>query len=419
LACETLATLSPDSIITEGLVSDLGSDDPQRLKSAMDLMRRMAYTNVPLSPVVQRVCGFLRPGDLALQAEAAGLLADLAYAPANRDVALDALADASIGPGLLGRLAASTLDRLKADSAPRPSTTSLAVQALRASAENATVRAMRSEGVSGGVLVPAADAHVVAVQTASRVVSDSLDGAYDRRRQARLLDSLYQTRAFAARPGLVEALVRSDGLTVVCHGSAIEALGIATELAALAARLPGYSLKLGLSTGPVMLRRDVHGQIVVAGEGVSTAHIVAKHGDAGHVLASEYLVKRLTDDERRRFDLVDLGQRKYTDFMHVYNVSDLLGAYGRAEVPDGLVDYRRKLTRGQSARRRRRSVAVVIAAVVVLAGATYGRWRPVACERFGERLLASLHLADRRYDPCSGTAGPSRQPKPARLRHGR
>jgi hypothetical protein len=346
-------------------------------------------------------------------------LADFAYTPSNSVVAMDALADASVGPGILGRLTLSTLERLKLDSAPRPSTTSLAVQALRASGANATVRAKRNDGLAGGVVVPATDAHVVAVQTVSRAVSDSLDGAYERRRQARLLDCLYQTSAFAARPGFVEALVRLDGLTVVCHGSAIEALGIATELAAMAARLPGYSLKLGLSTGPVMLRRDVHGQIIVAGEGVSTAHIVAKHGDAGHVLASEYLVKRLTDDERRKFDLVDLGQRKYTDFMHVYNVSDLLGAYGRSEVPDGLVDYRRKLIRGQSARRRRHGVAVAIAVMVVLAGATYGRWRPVACEVVGGRLLSYLHLSGTRHDPCVGSAGSSRQAKPARPRHGR
>jgi hypothetical protein len=342
----------------------------------------------------------LGQGDLALQTETIGLLADLAYSPSNRAAALHALSAASSGGGLLGDLASSTIERLESDSTPWVSMTSVTLEALRSSAAG-TVRTKKGDGSSGAVLVPARECSVLAVQAANRVVTDSMDGAYDRRRQAKLLECLYQSRALKSRQGLAEALLRPDGLTVICHGPAIHAVNLAVEFAAAVARLPGYCVRFGLSIGPVTLRRDVHGQIVVTGDGVSTAHIVAKHGDAGHVLASQYLVDKLTETDRRRLGLVDLGQRKYTDFMHVYNVTDLLGEYGRSEVPQGLIAHSRKMTRGTSVRRRRYAVALVLAAMVALAVAGYAVWRPDMCAEPGRRLLKLLRVSGTRNDPCT------------------
>jgi TolB-like protein/class 3 adenylate cyclase/Tfp pilus assembly protein PilF len=192
-----------------------------------------------------------------------------------------------------------------------------------------------------------------------------------------------------------EQLVRlptGDGMALVFRHSAEEPARCALEIAEALRKHPEIPVRMGIHSGPVSEVTDVSGRTNLAGAGINMAQRVMDCGAAGHILLSQHVAEDLTEYERWRPFLHDIGTFEVKHGARV-SVVNLYGDHvGNATLP-------KKFQALKKHRERVRWAAITAAlfalAAIVAGIAVFSRYRVGSTMAAPEKSIAVLPFENR------------------------
>src|SRR5213596_2944897 len=119
-----------------------------------------------------------------------------------------------------------------------------------------------------------------------------------------------------------------DGMALVFYTSPEAPAQCAIEISRVLKEHPRLQLRMGIHSGPVSGVVDVNGRANLAGAGINIAQQAMDCGDAGHILLSKHVAEDLSEYERWRPLLHELGpcEVKHGSRVDITNLySDELG----------------------------------------------------------------------------------------------
>ncbi len=133
-----------------------------------------------------------------------------------------------------------------------------------------------------------------------------------------------------------------DGVALVFFGSYMSPVQCALEISRSLRECPDIGLRMGIYSGPVVVRKDVSKQKDVTGDGINMAQRVMDTGDGGHILLSKTVADYLMPSGNWSERLHDLGEVlvKHKRVVHLYNLYD--DEVGNARLPAKLIKLRRR-----------------------------------------------------------------------------
>lgn len=174
------------------------------------------------------------------------------------------------------------------------------------------------------------------------------------------------TREFQHAQARKQLISRStgDGMALVFFGDYESPVQCAVEISRALLAYPEIGLRMGVSSGPVVLRKDITKQKDVTGDGINMAQRVMDYGDGGHILLSKTVADYLKPSEKWAGSLHDLGEVevKHKARVHLFNLYN--DEFGNRHLP-------RKLIERRHGRMLKVAAAALIALVVVAALAYY------------------------------------------------
>jgi class 3 adenylate cyclase len=145
-----------------------------------------------------------------------------------------------------------------------------------------------------------------------------------------------------------------DGMALVFFGDPEAPVRCALEISVALREFPEIKLRMGINSGPVNKVVDVNEKVNVAGAGINMAQRIMDCGDTGHILLSKRVADDLTQWNRWRGKLRDLGevQVKHGVLIHIFNL--YTGEIGNPAVPEKC-----------GKKRHRYSLTLAIAAILI------------------------------------------------------
>ena len=113
-----------------------------------------------------------------------------------------------------------------------------------------------------------------------------------------------------------------DGMALVFREDPAAPARCALAVAGALLKYPELQLRMGISSGPVYLRKDINGNPNTTGAGINYAQRVMDCGDAGHILVSDNTAKDLLNFKAWKDGLHELGTFtvKHGQTLHLYNL---------------------------------------------------------------------------------------------------
>lgn len=156
-----------------------------------------------------------------------------------------------------------------------------------------------------------------------------------------------------------------DGMALVFFDSHESPVQCAVEISRALKAYPEIGVRMGVFSGPVVLRKDITKQKDVTGDGINMAQRVMDFGDGGHILLSKHVADYLMPSAHWANSLHDLGEVevKHKARVHIYNLYN--DEVGNARLPARLIKRRhgRYLKAG--------AAAALLALVLVAAAGLY------------------------------------------------
>jgi TolB-like protein/class 3 adenylate cyclase/Tfp pilus assembly protein PilF len=156
-----------------------------------------------------------------------------------------------------------------------------------------------------------------------------------------------------------------DGMALVFFGDYTAPAQCALEVSRALKAHPEIGVRMGVFSGPVVVRKDVSKQKDVTGDGINIAQRVMDFGDAGHILFSKTIADYLRPSDDWNGNLHDLGEVKvkHDVIVHLFNYYD--GEVGNPNPTERSLQVRRKQLAKVAA------AATLVALVLVAALAFY------------------------------------------------
>jgi TolB-like protein/Flp pilus assembly protein TadD len=167
-----------------------------------------------------------------------------------------------------------------------------------------------------------------------------------------------------------EQLVRlptGDGMALVFRHSAEEPARCALEIAEALRKHPELPVRMGIHSGPVSGVVDVNQRANLAGAGINIAQRAMDCGDAGHILLSKHVAEDLSEYDRGRPFLHELGTCEVKHGVRIDIINLYSNEVGNAELAKKFQLLKR--------RRTQRRLAACIALIGALAIVWVGRDR--------------------------------------------
>ena len=143
----------------------------------------------------------------------------------------------------------------------------------------------------------------------------------------------------ARTSGDVISLWTGDGMALAFFGELTDPVLCAREIVLGLKPGDGFTLRIGIHTGPVYRVADINANLNVAGGGINVAQRVMDCGDGGHILISKAAAEMLTQLSRWKPALHDLGEVvvKHGERLHLFNLyEDDFGNRARpSQLPHG------------------------------------------------------------------------------------
>lgn len=133
-----------------------------------------------------------------------------------------------------------------------------------------------------------------------------------------------------------------DGMALVFFDSYLTPVQCAVEISRALRQCPEIGVRMGIYSGPVVVRLDISKQKDVTGDGINMAQRVMDTGDGGHILISKTIADYLMPSEKWATRLHDLGEVevKHKRRVHLYNLYD--EEIGNSRLPGKLIKRRRQ-----------------------------------------------------------------------------
>ena len=144
-----------------------------------------------------------------------------------------------------------------------------------------------------------------------------------------------------------EQLVRlptGDGMALVFRHSAEEPARCALEIAEALRKHPELPVRMGIHGGPVSGVVDVNQRANLAGAGINIAQRVMDCGDAGHILLSKHVAEDLSEYDRWRPLLHELGTCEVKHGVRIDIINLYSNEVGNAQLPKKFQLLKRRRT---------------------------------------------------------------------------
>ena len=158
-------------------------------------------------------------------------------------------------------------------------------------------------------------------------------------------DIVSNTQEFLQAQAKEQLICRNtgDGMALVFFDSYLSPVQCAVEISRALLKCPEIGVRMGVYSGPVVVRRDIAKQKDVTGDGINMAQRVMDTGDGGHILLSKTIADYLMPSENWSKRLHDLGEVevKHKRRVHLYSLYD--DEVGNPKLPGKLIKRRRKM----------------------------------------------------------------------------
>jgi TolB-like protein/class 3 adenylate cyclase len=204
-------------------------------------------------------------------------------------------------------------------------------------------------------------------------------------------------RAEAA--GQLLRLPAGDGMALVFSGSPEAPVQCALEISRALKEQPNMKVRMGVNSGPIDQIEDVNDQSNVSGAGINMAQRVMSCGDAGHILVAKRVADDLTQYEKWRPYLRELGEVEVKHGVKIDLVNLCLNGIGNSELPNRIKEARR---RQRVARRKRLALggaSLLIALLLAWAAYYQAQKRKSAVAAIPEKSIAVLPFKNLSADP--------------------
>ncbi len=133
-----------------------------------------------------------------------------------------------------------------------------------------------------------------------------------------------------------------DGMALVFFESYLAPVQCAIEISKALRQCPDIGLRMGVYSGPLVVRHDVSKQKDATGDGINMAQRVMDTGDGGHILMSKTVADYLMPSGKWAERLHDLGEVevKHKRVVHLYSLHD--NEVGNPRLPAKLTKARQK-----------------------------------------------------------------------------
>jgi class 3 adenylate cyclase len=141
------------------------------------------------------------------------------------------------------------------------------------------------------------------------------------RRLTEIVQNLPEFKKARAAGHLV-SLWTGDGMALTFFGEFTDAVHCARQVVLGLKPEDGFTLRMGIHTGPVYRMADINANLNIAGGGINVAQRVMDCGDAGHILISKTTADMLAQLSGWKLALHDLGEAvvKHGDRVHIFNL---------------------------------------------------------------------------------------------------
>jgi len=212
----------------------------------------------------------------------------------------------------------------------------------------------------------------------------------------------------AEASGKLIRIPTGDGMILVFFTSPQAPVECALEIARALRTRNSIPLRMGVHTGPVDQISDLNDRSNVAGAGINMAQRVMDCGDAGHILLSKRIAEDLSQYERWRPLLHDLGEFEVKHGVKIHLVNLCTEDAGNPAMPQKLLrasEDRSALARRTASIRRRKFVLIgapLLAMLLALIGylALFPRIAPKFMNRLG--AISEKSIAVLPFDNFSG-----------------
>ncbi|MBV9211417.1 MAG: adenylate/guanylate cyclase domain-containing protein, partial [Acidobacteria bacterium] len=131
-----------------------------------------------------------------------------------------------------------------------------------------------------------------------------------------------------------------DGMALVFFGDYESPVQCAVEISRALQAHPEMGVRMGVSSGPVVVRKDITQQRDVTGDGINMAQRVMDFGDGGHILLSKTVADYLKPSDKWAASLHEIGEVevKHKARVHLFNLYN--EEYGNRHPPQRLIKRR-------------------------------------------------------------------------------
>ncbi|MBV9959692.1 MAG: tetratricopeptide repeat protein, partial [Acidobacteria bacterium] len=131
-----------------------------------------------------------------------------------------------------------------------------------------------------------------------------------------------------------------DGMALAFFASHEAPVQCAVEISRALKAYPEIGVRMGVFSGPVVLRKDIIQLEDVTGDGINMAQRVMDFGDGGHILLSRHVADDLMSSAHWTRSLHDLGEVevKHGVRVHIYNLYN--EEVGNARLPEKIIKRR-------------------------------------------------------------------------------
>src|SRR5215475_7641067 len=200
----------------------------------------------------------------------------------------------------------------------------------------------------------------------------------------------------AEAAGRLLKIPTGDGMALVFYKSPEEPAQCAVEISRALKDNARLQVRMGIHSGPVSGVVDVNKRTNVAGAGINLARRVMDCGDAGHILLSRHVAEDLSEYERWRPFLHDIGTFEVKHGVPVSITSLYLDEVGNPQLPSKLVAVKK-----HSAHMRWAAVAVAVLVFGAIVGGTFffSRYPTHSALAVVEKSIAVLPFENLSRDP--------------------